>query len=628
MKTETLPPEQRSGTEGGSFFPALCNFIGTLILLLVIAVSVPLSLPRYLGYEVFNVVSGSMAPEIPAGSVVYVSPTDPERIVSGDIIAFRSDGTVVTHRVVRNDYIESRFITRGDANNMDDINPVSYHDLVGIVRYHFPIVGNLLMVYASQAGKMYMLMLAVCGVMFNMVAARMRERRRARNWERLRRQALDPAESELLRQLTELESTEPEIAEQKKKKGRRRRTVRLVIMLILLFAFIGSSAVVLLTRQQYRANQKIYEDAASLYTSRTDALPAGQLGSGAGSSAGIDGQSTGGTVGSGGAAGSVAGTETGTTAELGTAGTAGIDGQSAGGAAGSGGAAGAVTWAGTETGTSAELGTAGAAGADGQSAGGAAGSGGTAGSVTGTAGGSDAGEAAVADGRASAARRPGQETQADEAQDAGRTVDRLAEVAPIRVDFEALRAVNPDVVGWIYCEDSRINYPVVKGESNDYYLHRDVNREHNVSGAIFVEEANRDGFVDANTILYGHHMGDGSMFAGLDYWVKQNYFDAHPVMWLLTPEQDYKIEIFSAYTTSAFSETYTVYPENGEDFSAYLVRAVSKSSPRSDVKLDDRAQYILLSTCAYVFDYARTAVHGVMLPVSSAAGRPLVITTE
>ena len=66
MKTETLPPEQRSGTEGGSFFPALCNFIGTLILLLVIAVSVPLSLPRYLGYEVFNVVSGSMAPEIPA----------------------------------------------------------------------------------------------------------------------------------------------------------------------------------------------------------------------------------------------------------------------------------------------------------------------------------------------------------------------------------------------------------------------------------------------------------------------------------------------------------------------------------------------------------------------------------
>ena len=110
MNMKTLPPEQRSGSEGGKFFPALCNFIGTLILLLVIAVSVPLSVPRFLGYEVYNVVSGSMAPQIPMGSVVYVSPADPERVAAGDVIAFRSEGSVVTHRVVRNDYIESRFI--------------------------------------------------------------------------------------------------------------------------------------------------------------------------------------------------------------------------------------------------------------------------------------------------------------------------------------------------------------------------------------------------------------------------------------------------------------------------------------------------------------------------------------
>lgn len=74
-------------------------------------------------------------------------------------------------------------------------------------------------------------------------------------------------------------------------------------------------------------------------------------------------------------------------------------------------------------------------------------------------------------------------------------------IAPIMVDFEGLRAINPEVVGWIYCEGTGINYPVMQGENNDYYLTHSYDGAYNVSGSIFVEAENRAGFADRNTII-------------------------------------------------------------------------------------------------------------------------------
>ena len=93
---------KRPEKKGGKFFPALCNIIGTLLLLLVIAVSLPLTLPRILGIEAYHVETGSMEPAIPVGSLVYVDPVSPETLEPGDIVAFRSNETVITHRVVEN----------------------------------------------------------------------------------------------------------------------------------------------------------------------------------------------------------------------------------------------------------------------------------------------------------------------------------------------------------------------------------------------------------------------------------------------------------------------------------------------------------------------------------------------
>ncbi len=166
-----------SENKGGKVFPALCSVLGTLILLGVIAAFLPLTVPRLMGYEIYEVVSGSMEPEIPVGSILYVEETPPEEIEAGDVIAFMRNDTVVSHRVEENRYVEGEFITKGDANSEEDTVPVPYDSLVGKSVYHLPVLGTLMTMLAGDVGKLYALAFAACGVMFHMLAAILRSRR-------------------------------------------------------------------------------------------------------------------------------------------------------------------------------------------------------------------------------------------------------------------------------------------------------------------------------------------------------------------------------------------------------------------------------------------------------------------
>ncbi|MCM1025828.1 MAG: class B sortase [Roseburia sp.] len=196
---------------------------------------------------------------------------------------------------------------------------------------------------------------------------------------------------------------------------------------------------------------------------------------------------------------------------------------------------------------------------------------------------------------------------------------------PISVDFEALKGLNEDIIGWLHCEGTVIDYPVLKGDNNDQYLRHNYAGERVSAGSIFVEEKNRENLEDSNIIIYGHHMRNGSMFACLDEYQEQDFYEEHPVMWLLTPEQDYRIRIFSAYTTSGYSDTYTIYMGPGDDLKEYLLNCLSQSVFQSEIdgkELDGRGKYVVLSTCAYDFEDARFVVHGIMEPVESAGGKP------
>ena len=159
---------------GGNILPALCSLIGTLLVLVVIIMLLPVTAPRLLGFQVYNVVSGSMAPAIPQGSMVLVRPAEWNSINPGDVIAFERDGTVVTHRVVAVHQEEGSFITRGDANEQEDFNPVPFEELIGRVERHVPVLGEVETQLSTLQGKLYLLLLVVSGLLFRWLAGKIR----------------------------------------------------------------------------------------------------------------------------------------------------------------------------------------------------------------------------------------------------------------------------------------------------------------------------------------------------------------------------------------------------------------------------------------------------------------------
>ena len=89
-------------------------------------------------------------------------------------------------------------------------------------------------------------------------------------------------------------------------------------------------------------------------------------------------------------------------------------------------------------------------------------------------------------------------------------------VAPVSIDFDSLRSINEDVIGWIYMEAlPEISYPVVQGEDNNFYLHQTYEKNYNFAGTIFIDYENKRDFSDCNTLVYGHNMKNGSMFGML-----------------------------------------------------------------------------------------------------------------
>lgn len=187
----------------------------------------------------------------------------------------------------------------------------------------------------------------------------------------------------------------------------------------------------------------------------------------------------------------------------------------------------------------------------------------------------------------------------------------------IRVDFESLLTVNKDVVGWLYSPDTPINYPVVQGSDNDYYLNHLYDGTYNSAGSLFVDYQNSAGFSDANVLVYGHHMKNRTMFNTLQEYKSQAYYEAHPIMWLLTPTQNYKVILFSAYTTGAVSETYTMFSAAGQPLYDYLEQCKAQSDFSMEIDLRSYNQFVVFSTCAYDFDDARYVVHGALEPVDT-----------
>lgn len=184
------------------------------------------------------------------------------------------------------------------------------------------------------------------------------------------------------------------------------------------------------------------------------------------------------------------------------------------------------------------------------------------------------------------------------------------EVWPV-VDFVALQAINPDVVGWIYIPDTKVNYPIVQGNDNDYYLYRLISGEQNSSGSIFLDAKASSLFLSRNNPIYGHNMKNGSMFADMTRYSDQKYYDEHPVAYLLTPEKNYKVHLFSGYVTDAWGDSWQL----GFEESAYvqwLEKLQRNSCFTANVVPTSADRVLTFSTCTYETADARFVVHGIL----------------
>ena len=149
------------------------NLLGELLLIIVILVCVPLTVPRLFGYEVYSVVSGSMEPAIPTGSLIYIKSVEPETIETNDVIAFYSPSNpdaIITHRVVTNKVVSGEFETKGDANQASDPSPVPYDNMVGRVTWSIPYAGRLLSGIVTTEGKMIVVGIVVVSVALQIIA--------------------------------------------------------------------------------------------------------------------------------------------------------------------------------------------------------------------------------------------------------------------------------------------------------------------------------------------------------------------------------------------------------------------------------------------------------------------------
>lgn len=181
----------------------------------------------------------------------------------------------------------------------------------------------------------------------------------------------------------------------------------------------------------------------------------------------------------------------------------------------------------------------------------------------------------------------------------------------ITVDFKTLQAKYPDVVGWLYCANTGLNYPIVQTaeEGGEYYLYRDIDGSSNKNGTVFLDWQCSSNFTSQNNLVYGHNMKTGRMFAPIVKYRDQSFYDAHPYMYLYTPNQLYKVNLFAGMVTPHDSAVYS-YSLSSD----YIKECIANSTFKSSVGTPT-GNILTLSTCTYDFDNARYVVMGEMVPI-------------
>ncbi len=193
-----------------------------------------------------------------------------------------------------------------------------------------------------------------------------------------------------------------------------------------------------------------------------------------------------------------------------------------------------------------------------------------------------------------------------------------AKLAENPVNLSELNAQNPDIYSWIYIPNTNVNYPVAQSDADDnFYLDHDIYKGYSFPGTIYSQSCNKKDYSDRVTVLYGHNMLDGSMFATLHNFSDPQFFEENKYMYIYTENRKLTYEVVSAFV---YDDRHIMNSFNFLDDAVYTQwqqdalnpRSVS-SNVRKDIQLTKNDKMLVLSTCLNGGGDGRYLVQGVLV---------------
>lgn len=188
--------------------------------------------------------------------------------------------------------------------------------------------------------------------------------------------------------------------------------------------------------------------------------------------------------------------------------------------------------------------------------------------------------------------------------------ERMLEVSELQQQYS-------DVQAWIEIEGTNINYPVMQREDNDFYSNHDYKGEKSKRGSIFLDKAYSWSIPSSNLLIYGHNNSkDGTMFADLLKYKKEEFYKEHPIIKFTTSKEDSEYEIIAVFTSRIYYKSekdlyrwyYFINAENEEEYSEYVNYVKQESLYDTGKTAKYGEQLITLITCEYSAEDGRLAV--------------------
>ncbi len=199
---------------------------------------------------------------------------------------------------------------------------------------------------------------------------------------------------------------------------------------------------------------------------------------------------------------------------------------------------------------------------------------------------------------------------------AEKTYDKIQEIQTSNVDDNPLHKMNPDYKFWIEIDNTNINYPVVQGKDNEFYLHNDFNKNISKSGSVFMDYRNTL-LSDSNTVIYGHNMKNKTMFSQLENFKEEDFFNENNKIRITLKDKVYIYEVFSVYYTEPSYNYIFLNFKSKDEHNRYIDNVVKKSIYKSNVNVDCNDRIITLSTCSYELKDTRTVVHAKLTSIKN-----------